>query len=114
MGLPLQSGTFISFYLLQISDQFLITCCLSHHNSCIAAIAGLADQKTARTGNVLGIAGVTFGLASTVADMSLVGAGTSAFGQAGLLGGAGAVLGASVASKVGPTELPQTVAAFHS
>ncbi|KAL7511555.1 hypothetical protein ACHAXN_008664 [Cyclotella atomus] len=81
---------------------------------CIAAIAGLADQKTARTGNVLGIAGVTFGLASTVADMSLVGAGTSAFGQVGLLGGAGAALGASVASKVGPTELPQTVAAFHS
>ncbi|KAL7482879.1 hypothetical protein ACHAW6_008531 [Cyclotella cf. meneghiniana] len=81
---------------------------------CIAAIAGLADQKTARTGNVLGIAGVTFGLASTAADMSVIGAGSSAFGQVGLLGGIGAALGASVASKVGPTELPQTVAAFHS
>lgn len=60
------------------------------------------------------MAGVTFGLASTIADMSLVGAGSSAFGQVGVLGGVGAVLGASVASKVGPTELPQTVAAFHS
>jgi len=26
---------------------------------CIAAIAGLANQETARTGNILGIAGVT-------------------------------------------------------
>lgn len=57
---------------------------------------------------------MTFGLASTVADMSLVGAGTSAFGQVGLLGGAGVAIGSAVASKVGPTELPQTVAAFHS
>jgi NAD(P) transhydrogenase len=78
------------------------------------SVAGLADQKTARTGNILGIAGVTFGLASTAADMSLVGAGTSAFGQVALLGGAGAAVGATVASQVGPTELPQTVAAFHS
>lgn len=66
------------------------------------------------TGNVLGIAGVTFGLASTAADMSLLGASTSAFGQVGLLGGVGVALGASIASMVGPTELPQTVAAFHS
>ena len=66
------------------------------------------------TGNVLGIAGVTFGLASTAADMSLLGASTSAFGQVGMLGGVGVALGASIASRVGPTELPQTVAAFHS
>lgn len=66
------------------------------------------------TGNVLGIAGVTFGLASTAADMSLAGATPAAFSQVGLLGGVGMALGASVASRVGPTELPQTVAAFHS
>ena len=81
---------------------------------CIAAIAGLANQETARTGNVLGMTGVGFGLASTVADMSLAGAGPVAFEQVGALGVAGAGLGAVVASKVGPTELPQTVAAFHS
>lgn len=80
----------------------------------IAAIAGLADQKSARTGNVLGAAGVTFGLAATAADMSLAGAGPAAFQQVGLLGGLGGVIGATLASKVGPTELPQTVAAFHS
>lgn len=81
---------------------------------CIAAIAGLANQKTARTGNLLGMAGVTFGLAATAADMSLEGAGVAAFEQVGLLGGLGAGVGAVLASGVGPTELPQTVAAFHS
>jgi len=82
--------------------------------SCIAAIAGLANQNTARTGNLLGMAGVTFGLAATAADMSLEGAGVTAFEQVGLLGGLGAAIGSVVASGVGPTELPQTVAAFHS
>jgi NAD(P) transhydrogenase len=46
--------------------------------------------------------------------MSLAGATPAAFSQVGLLGGVGMALGASVASQVGPTELPQTVAAFHS
>ena len=78
------------------------------------AVAGLADQKSARTGNVLGIAGVTFGLAATTADMSLAGASSAAFEQVGLLGGIGGAVGVALASKVGPTELPQTVAAFHS
>ena len=81
---------------------------------CIAGIAGLADQKTARTGNVLGMTGVSFGLAATAADMSVGGAGVEAFEQVGLLGGLGAAIGSVVASGVGPTELPQTVAAFHS
>ena len=81
---------------------------------CIAGIAGLANQETARTGNVLGMAGVGFGLAATTADMSLAGASATAFEQVGLLGGAGSAIGAAVASGVGPTELPQTVAAFHS
>lgn len=81
---------------------------------CIAAIAGLANQETARTGNILGIAGVAFGLSATTADMSLTGAAIPAFEQVGLLGGVGAGIGAVLASGVGPTELPQTVAAFHS
>ncbi len=81
---------------------------------CIAAIACLAHQKSARTGNVLGMTGVTLGLAATAADMELAGASVTAFEQVGLMGGLGAAVGAMVASGVGPTELPQTVAAFHS
>ena len=87
---------------------------------------------------------MTFGLAATAADMSLAGAAPVAFEQVvchhvivvhpliinmqcaslsnysllvlfqGLLGGLGGAVGAALASKVGPTELPQTVAAFHS
>ncbi len=81
---------------------------------CIAAIAGLANQETARSGNILAVAGVAFGLASTTADMSLVAAGPEVFEQTLLLGTAGSGIGAVLASEVGPTELPQTVAAFHS
>lgn len=81
---------------------------------CIAAIACLGNQKSARTGNTLGITGVSLGLAATLADMGLVGASPSAFVQVGVMGGIGASVGAALASKVGPTELPQTVAAFHS
>ena len=81
---------------------------------CIAAIAGLANQESARTGNILGIAGVAFGLSATVADMSIEGATVPVFEQTALLAGVGSGVGAVLASGVGPTELPQTVAAFHS
>jgi len=81
---------------------------------CISGIAALANQETARTGNVLGMSGVALGLAATTGDMSVAGAGPAAFEQVGLLGGIGASIGAVLASGVGPTELPQTVAAFHS
>lgn len=81
---------------------------------CIAAIAGLANQSTARSGNVLGIAGVTFGLSTTLADMYLSGASAVTFEQVALLAGSGSGVGAVLASGVGPAELPQTVAAFHS
>jgi NAD(P) transhydrogenase len=46
--------------------------------------------------------------------MSLAGASSAAFEQVGLLGGIGGAVGVALSSKVGPTELPQTVAAFHS
>jgi NAD(P) transhydrogenase len=60
------------------------------------------------------MAGVTLGLAATMSDMAVVGAGPTAFLQAGALGAAGTAIGSVLASGVGPTELPQTVAAFHS
>lgn len=75
---------------------------------CISAIAALANQKTARTGNVLGMAGVTLGLAATTSDMAIAGAGPATFGQAGVLSGLGAAIGAVLASGIGPTELPQS------
>ena len=68
-----------------------------------------SDQEAANTAQ-----GVGLGLAATTADMQLGGASATAFQQVGVLGGLGAGIGAVLASGVGPTELPQTVAAFHS
>ena len=70
---------------------------------CIAAIAGLANQETARTGNVLGMTGVALGLGATTSDMALAGASPLAFQQVGAMGGIGAAIGAVLASGVGPT-----------
>jgi len=85
--------------------------------ACIAAIGGLASQKTARLGNVLGMAGVAVAVAATMGtiwvqqpDVSTF----SEFGQISALAAIGGAIGLYAASKVGPTELPQTVAAFHS
>ena len=78
---------------------------------CIGGIGGLANQSTARMGNVSGMAGVSFGLAAAIGSMDW---GASQYVQlAAVLGGGGAV-GYGIAARVDPTSLPQTVAAFHS
>ena len=76
---------------------------------CIGGIAGLSDMKTARLGNVLGMTGVGLGIAATVGEMpnSLV----PQFLACSAVGGGA---GYAIAQRVGVTELPQTVAAFHS
>jgi len=78
---------------------------------CIGGIAGLADQQTARLGNTLGQSGVALGMGVTLGAMH-PDPGT-ALQVAGLLG-AGGGAGYMIANRVGPTELPQLVAAFHS
>jgi NAD(P) transhydrogenase len=58
---------------------------------------------------------VAFGLASTLADMSTMDSeSVIPFEQVAVLGSLGSIIGLILAQKVGPTELPQTVAAFHS
>jgi len=81
---------------------------------CISAVAGLGKQATARLGNTLGVAGVCFGLASTVAKQVIAGATGAGLVGIGAITAAGSAVGLGIAGKVGPTELPQTVAAFHS
>ena len=76
---------------------------------CIAAIGCLADMKTARLGNTLGIMGVAVGVAATVCIMSPTGA--LAAQMAGSIG-AGLLLGYGVARSMKITELPQMVAAL--
>jgi len=81
---------------------------------CITAIGGLGKQKTARLGNTLGVAGVAFGIAATVGLLVASGATAAGLLQIAALMGVGTVAGLGIASRVGPTELPQTVAGFHA
>lgn len=78
---------------------------------CIGGIGGLATQETARLGNVLGMTGVALGISSTLFTLDCS---PSTYGQIAAVMGAGAAGGYSIATSVGPSELPQTVAAFHS
>ena len=64
---------------------------------CISAIAGLANQETARAGNAIGMAGVGLGIASTVGDMSLAGANLAAFEQTAIFATGGAAIGGTLA-----------------
>jgi len=78
---------------------------------CIGGIAGLASQETARLGNVLGMTGVTLGITSTLMTLDCS---PATYGQIALVMGGGGAIGSKIAMSVGPAELPQTVAAFHS
>lgn len=87
--------------------------------ACIAGIGALASQKSARFGNALSIVGVSVGTISTIADLYIKNAanGITSFSTIALitvLATTGGIGGLVVADRVGPTELPQTVAGFHS
>jgi NAD(P) transhydrogenase len=78
---------------------------------CIGGIGGLSTQATARMGNVLGMSGVAFGLASAIGTLDWP---ASTYIQLAAALGGGGGLGYLIAQRVDPTSLPQTVAAFHS
>ncbi len=78
---------------------------------CIGGIGGLASQKTARLGAVSGQVGVAMGVASTLGHLH-PSFGTTA--QIAALMGIGGAAGRYIGTRVEPTSLPQTVAAFHS
>ena len=86
------------------------TAYLAASGLCIGSIACLAQQRTARLGNTLGLLGVGTGLAATLGGLA-VDPGTYAqiLGSLGL----GAALGAAVARRMAITDLPQMVAGFH-
>jgi NAD(P) transhydrogenase len=79
---------------------------------CVGGISCLSSQTTARLGVYVGTSGMLTGLAATLAYMNPAELGT--YGQLLMLGGSGAGAGYYISTKIGPTELPQAVAAFHS
>ncbi len=75
----------------------------------ILSLAGLSNQETSRRGNLYGIAGMLIAFVATA-----LGSGTTNYG---VLVGAllpGVLIGASLASRVAMTEMPELVAVLHS
>ena len=79
---------------------------------CVGGISCLSSQETARLGISVGMCGMGTGLAATLAYMNPAEIGT--YGQLMMLGAGGGGAGYFVAQRIGPTELPEAVAAFHS
>jgi len=80
---------------------------------CISSIGALSSQTTARTGNAMGMVGVFLGVVTTLTSLSGIFP-AAVYLQIGCFAGAGAVLGYCIADRVGPSDLPQLVAGFHS
>lgn len=78
---------------------------------CIAAIACLSNQSSARTGNALGIVGVSSGIVATLGNLTVA---PPVYAQIIGLLTAGAAVGNQIATRIKITDLPQMVAAFHS
>ena len=78
---------------------------------CIGAINGLSSQTTSRMGNMLGMIGVGTGIVATLNGVSVSApVMTQMMGALAIGGGIGGI----ISQRVGITELPQLVAAFHS
>merc|ERR1719223_662930 len=79
---------------------------------CVGGITCLSSQETARMGISVGMGGIITGMAATLAYRNP--AELSTYGQLALMAGTGGGAGYWISQKIGPTELPQAVAAFHS
>mmetsp|Transcript_26853 Transcript_26853/g.74981 ORF Transcript_26853/g.74981 Transcript_26853/m.74981 type:complete len:1149 (+) Transcript_26853:126-3572(+) len=78
---------------------------------CIFSIAALSSQKTAPSGNALGLMGVAGGIYGTLLSLNVPQPVlTQVLGTMAIGGG----IGAGIAKRVEVTSLPQLVAAFHS
>lgn len=88
------------------------TLALASALGCVGGISCLSSQATARLGVAVGMGGIGTGLAATLAYMNP--ADIATYGQLLLLGAGGGGAGYLISKKIGPTELPQAVAAFHS
>jgi len=87
------------------------TIALASGLGCIGGISTMSSQTTARAAIYVGMGGVGLGLTSALAMMNVS---PAVYGQ--LIGSAaiGGLIGQQIAQRVGPTQLPQAVAGFHT
>ncbi|TGZ67647.1 hypothetical protein CRM22_004709 [Opisthorchis felineus] len=78
---------------------------------CIGAITALSGQKTCRIGNVVGMIGVSSGLAAT---LGIIQPTPELLTQMAACLAGGALIGGIAAKRIEVTDLPQMVALFHS
>jgi NAD(P) transhydrogenase len=78
---------------------------------CIGGIAAMSDMKTSRIANPIAMMGVTTGLAATLGAIQQT---PEVYAQIAACTGIGAAAGFSIARGLAPTQLPETVALFHS
>ncbi|MBF2036645.1 MAG: Re/Si-specific NAD(P)(+) transhydrogenase subunit beta [Leptolyngbyaceae cyanobacterium T60_A2020_046] len=77
----------------------------------ILSLGGLANQETAKRGNVYGIAGMAIAFVATAASTAVSGSGYGVLAAAGV---PAVIIGAIVASRVAMTAMPELVAILHS
>lgn len=101
-GLIAQAGTYPDIHQMTYLAASLC---------CVGCLTGLSSQSTARIGNVLGMIGVSSGLAAT---LGVVKPSQELLTQMAVCMGSGAIIGTVMAKKMEVTDLPQMVALFHS
>lgn len=95
------------------SPALISTVALASGLGCIGGISCLSQQDTARMGVTVGVGGTGLGIAAALATMSMAGQ-LDGEVMAQFLGftALGSAAGYGVATRVGPTQLPQAVAGF--
>lgn len=93
------------------STTLASTLALGSGLGCIAGVSQMATQQSSRLAPYAAMGGVGMGLASTLYVMDVAPAVYAQLGAASALGGG---VGYALAGRIGPTQLPQAVAGFHS
>jgi NAD(P) transhydrogenase subunit beta len=92
-----------------MSDNLVSVAYIAASALFILSLGGLANQETARRGNIFGILGMSIAFLATALSSSV-----TEYGMLATVIVPGAIIGAIVASRVAMTSMPELVAILHS